>query len=108
MLGHGTRGQGELAVVQAKPLPPFERWNFGEQRYMQFLQDQVCIQTMPMAGLGRFVFFKLGLFSKIPTQTSNSTWKSLLMQRILISRFGMYVRFDCSLIRGSVCMLSSL
>ncbi|XP_024375504.1 uncharacterized protein [Physcomitrium patens] len=37
--------KGELAVVQAKPLPPFERWNFGEQRYMQFLQDQLAVYT---------------------------------------------------------------
>jgi len=33
--------KGELAVAQGKPLPPFERWSFGEDRYMQFLQDQV-------------------------------------------------------------------
>lgn len=39
----GVKGQGELAVAQGKPLPPFERWSFGEERYMQFLQDQVSI-----------------------------------------------------------------
>lgn len=35
--------KGELAVAQGKPLPPFERWSFGEDRYMQFLQDQLAV-----------------------------------------------------------------
>jgi hypothetical protein len=28
----------ELPVAQEKQLPPFERWSFGEERYMEFLQ----------------------------------------------------------------------
>ena len=34
-------GQGELAVVQSKPLPPFDRWQFGAERYRRYLADQV-------------------------------------------------------------------
>ncbi|KAG0595308.1 hypothetical protein M758_UG157700 [Ceratodon purpureus] len=35
--------KGELAVAQGKLLPPFERWSFGEERYMQFLQEQLAV-----------------------------------------------------------------
>lgn len=49
----GTKGQGELAVAQGKPLPPFERWSFGEERYMQFIQDQVL--NYFLSGLERFI-----------------------------------------------------
>lgn len=45
----GMKGQGELAVAQRKPLPPFERWSFGEERYMQFLQDQVLTLILYLA-----------------------------------------------------------
>ena len=31
-------GMRELTVAQEKQLPPFERWSFGEERYMQFPQ----------------------------------------------------------------------
>eukprot|EP00899_Mesostigma_viride_P018719 jgi/Mesvir1/26849/Mv20600-RA.1 len=30
---------GELKVAQMEPLPPFERWSFGDVDYMQFLSD---------------------------------------------------------------------
>ncbi|XP_057825474.1 uncharacterized protein LOC131037351 isoform X4 [Cryptomeria japonica] len=33
--------KGDIKIVQAKPLPPFERWLFREHNYLQFLVDQV-------------------------------------------------------------------
>ena len=36
---------GALQVARPKgapPLPPFERWSFGEMRYAQWLVDQHC------------------------------------------------------------------
>ncbi|BBN15502.1 hypothetical protein MPTK1_6g20090 [Marchantia polymorpha subsp. ruderalis] len=35
--------KGEMSVAQAKPLPSFDRWVFGEERYMQFLMDQRAV-----------------------------------------------------------------
>ncbi|KAH9301480.1 hypothetical protein KI387_013063, partial [Taxus chinensis] len=35
--------KGDIKVVQAKPLPPFERWRFLERNYLQFLIDQVDV-----------------------------------------------------------------
>lgn len=37
--------KGDITVVQAKPLPPFEKWVFGEHNYLQFLMDQVAVYT---------------------------------------------------------------
>ncbi|KAL3685060.1 hypothetical protein R1sor_003082 [Riccia sorocarpa] len=35
--------KGEIAVAQAKPLPSFDRWVFGGERYLQFLVDQRAV-----------------------------------------------------------------
>eukprot|EP00246_Nothoceros_aenigmaticus_P013927 TRINITY_DN505_c0_g1_i2.p1 TRINITY_DN505_c0_g1~~TRINITY_DN505_c0_g1_i2.p1 ORF type:complete len:278 (+),score=45.83 TRINITY_DN505_c0_g1_i2:302-1135(+) len=35
--------KGEISVVQAQPLPPFEKWVFGLQRYVQYLIDQRAV-----------------------------------------------------------------
>lgn len=44
--------QGEIAVAQGPPLPPFEHWSFGEERYIQFLQDQVVLFSVCAITLG--------------------------------------------------------
>lgn len=35
--------KGEISVVQAKSLPPFQDWAFGEERYLQYLVDQHAV-----------------------------------------------------------------
>ncbi|KAI5082232.1 hypothetical protein GOP47_0001975 [Adiantum capillus-veneris] len=35
--------KGEISVVHAKTLPPFQDWNFGEERYLQYLVDQLAV-----------------------------------------------------------------
>ncbi|KAL2620636.1 hypothetical protein R1flu_000841 [Riccia fluitans] len=35
--------KGEIAVAQVKPLPSFDRWVFGDKRYVQFLVDQRAV-----------------------------------------------------------------
>uniref|UniRef100_A0A7S0WJB1 Uncharacterized protein n=1 Tax=Pyramimonas obovata TaxID=1411642 RepID=A0A7S0WJB1_9CHLO len=37
--------KGELKVAQdkSKPLPPFEKWSFGRQTYMQYISDQYTV-----------------------------------------------------------------
>jgi len=37
--------KGELKVAQdpSKPLPPFEKWKFGQKTYMQYLADQYAV-----------------------------------------------------------------
>lgn len=37
--------KGDITVVQEKPLPPFEKWLFGEHNYLQFLMDQEAVYT---------------------------------------------------------------
>lgn len=37
--------KGDITVVQVKPLPPFEKWLFGEHNYLQFLMDQGAVYT---------------------------------------------------------------
>eukprot|EP00850_Spirogloea_muscicola_P003212 SM000013S26381 [mRNA] locus=s13:163462:166864:+ [translate_table: standard] len=37
--------KGDLAVASAKPLPPFERWSFKEEHYLQFLADQAAVHA---------------------------------------------------------------
>ncbi|GLJ30820.1 hypothetical protein SUGI_0612000 [Cryptomeria japonica] len=37
--------KGDIKIVQAKPLPPFERWLFREHNYLQFLVDQLEVYT---------------------------------------------------------------
>lgn len=38
--------KGEISVVQPEPLPPFERWSFGEKRYLQYLTNQYAVHSM--------------------------------------------------------------
>ncbi|KAH7286211.1 hypothetical protein KP509_33G063700 [Ceratopteris richardii] len=35
--------KGEISVVHAKALPPFQDWAFGEERYLQYLVDQHAV-----------------------------------------------------------------
>jgi hypothetical protein len=39
-------GQGEISVAQGRPIPPFERWSFTTNHYIQFLQDQVFLFSL--------------------------------------------------------------
>ena len=34
------QARGLLNIVQARPLPPFEKWSFTEKRYIQYMCDQ--------------------------------------------------------------------
>ncbi|EFJ25712.1 hypothetical protein SELMODRAFT_413620 [Selaginella moellendorffii] len=35
--------KGDIAVVQPRKLPPFEKWKFGEKKYVQYLVDQRAV-----------------------------------------------------------------
>lgn len=35
--------KGDISIVQAQSLPPFQEWMFGEKRYLQYLVDQHAV-----------------------------------------------------------------
>ncbi|CAM6017915.1 unnamed protein product [Sphagnum balticum] len=38
--------KGEISVAQGRPIPPFERWSFSTNHYIQFLQDQLAVYSV--------------------------------------------------------------
>jgi len=38
--------KGEISVAQGRPIPPFERWSFSINHYIQFLQDQLAVYSV--------------------------------------------------------------
>jgi hypothetical protein len=38
--------QGEISVAQGQLIPPFERWSFSTNHYIQFLQDQLAVYSV--------------------------------------------------------------